>query len=149
VAVLQARVFRYSTVGEGDVGVLHHPQRYLTLDLGRAVAGIVFLDDESLDLLVGDVAGVNNDVVAPTGITRPALASVDHPLVSFALRRSFESNRIRSMIGFRKGERPDFLESGHLRQIALLLLFGAEQVDRLHRQSEMNGEESRDARVYP
>jgi hypothetical protein len=49
------------------------------------------------------------------------------------------------MIGLTQAERPYLLESRHWRQIASPLVLGAKQVDRLHRQPEMQGKESRDA----
>ncbi len=83
IAVLQTRFFGNSTIGERDVSILDHTQRNLALDLGRLAAGIVLLDDECLDLLVGNIARVNDDIVAPHGVTRLTLAAIDtHSLPS-------------------------------------------------------------------
>ena len=43
------------------------------------------------------------------------------------------------MIGRTRAERPYLLESRHWRQTASPLVLGAKQVDRLHRQPEMQG----------
>ena len=132
---------------EGDVRVLHHPQRDLALDLGCGVAGVVLLHDERLDLPVVRVSGEDHDHVAPHGVAGPALTAVDHPLAAVAPGRGLQDDRVGPVIGLGERERPDLVQPGHRRQPALPLLLRAEQVDRLHRQSDVHGEERRDAAV--
>src|SRR3954471_525167 len=74
VATLQAICFRNSHVLERNLAVLDHFQRNLVLDLFDAEAGRGFvLDDEALDLIVGDIPRPDDRKVAPGRVPNPAL----------------------------------------------------------------------------
>ena len=53
------------------------------------------------------------------------------------------------MVRLAEREGADLLQPRHLRQVARSLLLGAENVDRLHRQSHMHAEECLDAAIGP
>ena len=67
---------------EGDVGVLHHPQRGLAVDLLQGHAGGLTVHEEGLDLPVGRVAGEHGQDVGRGGAADPALGAVQDPGVA-------------------------------------------------------------------
>src|SRR5258706_604713 len=85
---LQAVRLGYPAVLERDLAVLDDLEGDLVLDLLDAEAGRgLVLDDEALDLVVGEVAGPDDRNVAPRRVADPALLAVEDPRVAFALRR--------------------------------------------------------------
>ena len=95
VAALQAVRFRHAAVLQRDLAVLDHLERDLVLDLLDAEAGRgLVLDDEALDLVVGDVARPDDRDVAPRRVADPPLLAVEDPGVAFALRRRQSDRRL-------------------------------------------------------
>src|SRR2546421_7675798 len=80
VAALETIFFRHAAIFQGDVAVLHDLERDLVLNLVNAEAGRgLVLDNESLDLVVGDVARPDGRDVAPRRVADPALLAVKNP----------------------------------------------------------------------
>src|SRR6267378_4059165 len=98
-----------------DVTVLDDLERNLVLDLLDAEAGRrLVLDDEALDLVVGDIARPDDRDVAPRGVADPALLAVQHPGVAVALCRGRQATgRSRADQGLGQAEASDLLEARH------------------------------------
>src|SRR4029077_9852877 len=80
VTTLQAVCFRHAHVLQRDVTVLHDLKRDFVFNLVDAEArrGFVF-DDETFDLIVGDVAGPDDRDVAPGRVADPTLLAIKNP----------------------------------------------------------------------
>ena len=78
---------------QGDVGVLHHPQRDLVVHLGGLEARRALLHHEPLDLAVLHVAGPDDGVVGERGVADPLLLPVQHPVVAVAPGRGGQPAR--------------------------------------------------------
>ena len=89
----------------------------------------------------------HDDDVGDRAVADPALGAVEHPVVAVAARAGLERDGVRAVLGLGQRERADRLQPRHRRQPALLLLLGAEQVDRLHRQPRLDAEERAEAAV--
>src|SRR2546429_1334420 len=88
VAALETIFFGHAAIFQGDVAVLHDLERDFVLNLVNAEAGRgLVLDNESLDLVVGDVARPDDRDVAPRRVADPALLAVKNPSIAVALRR--------------------------------------------------------------
>src|SRR5258708_3939635 len=74
-------------------------------------------------------------------LARPALAAVEPPLIALPLRGGLEDDGVRTVLGLGQCERADFFQARHRREVALPLFLGAQDVDRLHRQPDVHGEE--------
>ena len=148
---------RHPDVVQRDVRL---PDRALTDlsgdQLGRVALGVagqrlepvvVLLDDEALDLAVGDVAGPDDDQVGDVAVADPPLAPVEQPVVAVPPGRGRKAHGVRAVIRLGQGERPDLVQPGHRGQPALLLLLGAEHVDRAHRETVLHTEEGVHAAV--
>src|SRR5437899_3771667 len=87
VTTLQAVCFRHAHVLQRDVTVLHDLKRDFVFNLVNAEAwrGFVF-DDETFDLVVGDVPRPDDRDVAPRRVADPALLAVKNPGIAVALR---------------------------------------------------------------
>ena len=73
VAALEAVRFRHPAVLQRDLAVLDDLERDLVLDLLDAEAGRrLVLDDEALDLVVGDIARPDDRNVAPGRVADPS-----------------------------------------------------------------------------
>jgi hypothetical protein len=129
--------------------VLHDSQRDLVLDLfdGKARGGFVF-DDETLDLIVIDIACPDNRQVAPGRISNPPLLAVQNPRIPFTPRRRQQSAPGAGPYQrFGQSEATDFFQPCHRRQPFLFLLFRTAKIDRAHRQSAVDAIKSCDGRV--
>jgi len=108
------------------------------------------LHDEAFDLAILHVTGPDDDVVGERGVADPFLLPVQDPVGAVAARGGGEATRDPGAdVGLGQPERADLLHPGHLRQPPLLLLLGAEQVDRPHRQAAVHAHERGDRRVGP
>src|SRR5882724_5823854 len=88
VAALEAVFFRHADIFQSDVTVLHDLERDFVLNLVNAEAGCrLVLDDETFDLVVGDIARPDDRDVAPRRVADPALLAVKNPSIAVALRR--------------------------------------------------------------
>src|SRR5438445_1630891 len=88
VAALETIFFRHAAIFQGDVAVLDDLERDLILDLFNAKAGrSLVLDDETFDLIVGDVARPDDRDIAPRRVADPALLAVKNPSIAVPLRR--------------------------------------------------------------
>src|SRR5215470_12943784 len=87
-ASLETILVGHLAVLQRDLAVLDDLQRDLVLNLLDAEPGRrLVLDDEALDLVVGDVARPDDRDVAPRSVADPALLAVENPGIAFALRR--------------------------------------------------------------
>ena len=69
------------------MAVLHDLERDFVLNLINAETGRgLVLDDETFDLVVGDVARPDDRDVAPRRVADPALLAVKNPSIAVALR---------------------------------------------------------------
>src|SRR6185436_4799127 len=106
------------------------------------------LDDESLDLVVSQIARPDDRDVAPWRITDPSLLSIQNPGIAFPLGRcGHTATRSRTDQRLGEAEAADFLPARHWRQPFLLLLLGSIEIDRAHRQAAVHAEKGRDRRV--
>src|SRR6266852_4237785 len=81
---LEAVLFRHAAVLHRDQAVLDHAERDLVLDLLDAEAGRrLVLDDEALDLVVGEVARPDDRKVAPRRIADPPFLPGEYPTSDF------------------------------------------------------------------
>src|SRR5438874_4602939 len=88
VPALETIFFGHAAIFQGDVAVLYDLERDFVLNLVHAEAGRgLVLDNESLDLVVGDVARPDDRDVAPRRVADPALLAVKNPSIAVALRR--------------------------------------------------------------
>src|SRR5262249_30764008 len=78
----------------------------------------------------------------------PLLLPVEDPAVAVAPRGGEEApRRARADLGLGQAERADALEARHRRQPAPLLLLGAAEVDRAHREAAVDAQEGRHRRI--
>ena len=107
---------------------------HLLLELADGEPGPVGLDDERRDPARVALLGVGDreaDVeVGDPEVGDPVLGPVDHPLVAVADGLGPHPARVRARVGLGERERRRPLARGALGQEALLLLVGAEQVER-------------------
>src|SRR5262249_44274793 len=92
------------------------------------------LDDETLDLIVSDVARPDDRDVTPRRVADPALLAVEDPSVAVAFRRRSETTtgaRADQRLG--TSEAAVFFQSRHRLQPFLFLFFGAREIDGTHR----------------
>src|SRR5882672_5471298 len=140
---LEAVRLGHPAVVQRDLAVLDHLERDLVLNLFDAEAGRrLVLDDEALDLVVGDVARPDDRDITPRRVADPSLLAVEDPRVAFALRRRQQAAttaRAHQRLG--QAEAADLLHARHRRQPLLLLLFRPAEVDRAHRQPVVDAEE--------
>ena len=131
------------------MAVLDDLERNLVLDLLDAEAGRrLVLDDEALDLVVGEIARPDDGNVAPRSVADPPLLAVEDPGVALALRRGQQAaGRARTHQRLGEAETADLLEARHRRQPLLLLLFRSVDVDGAHRQADVHAHERRERRV--
>src|SRR4029077_8929405 len=106
-----------------DLAVLDHLEGDLVLDLLDAEArrGLV-LDDEALDLVVGEITRPDDRDVAPRRVADPSLLAVENPGVPFALRSGQHAaacSRTHQRLG--EAEAADLLEARHPRPPTSLL----------------------------
>ena len=92
------------------MAVLDDLERDLVLDLLDAEAGRgLVLDDEALDLIVGDIARPDDRDVAPRRVADPPLLAVEDPGVALALRGGSQTAaRSRSTSGSVRPKQPIF-----------------------------------------
>ncbi len=151
IATLQPVRFRHAHVLQRDLAVLDDLEGNLVLDLLDAEAGRgLVLDDETLDLVVGFVAGPDDRHVAPWRIADPLLLAIEDPGIAIPARRGQEAAAgagTHERLG--EAEAADLLHPRHRRQPLLLLLLGAREVDRAHRESVVHAEESGHRRIDP
>src|SRR6202166_2237313 len=149
IAALQAVRLGHPYILQRDLTVLDHLERNLVLDLLDAETGCrLVLDDESLHLIIAKIAGPDNRDVAPWRVADPALLSIENPAVAFALGRCGQTAaRSRTDQRLGEAEASDLFPARHRRQPFLLLLLGAIEIDRAHRQAAVHAEEGAERRV--
>ena len=135
-------------VVEGDVGVLDGAQRDLVLDLGGAVALGLGVHQEALDLVVGDVPGVDDHPVGEGGVADPALGAVEDPAVALAPGRGAgAAGDVGAAQRFGQAEGADLLQRVDVRQPGVLLLLRGECLDRAGEESVVDAHEGGDRGV--
>jgi hypothetical protein len=118
------------------------------LDSSTRTSGRTRFHDESLDLVVGDIAGPDHDEVGKGGVSDPLLLAVQHPDVTVSLRgRRQSAGRARAHVWFGQRERSDLLHPGHGRQPAVLLLLRPAQIDGTHGEPAVHAHERGDRAV--
>src|SRR6476646_7260523 len=136
---------RDADVGEGRRAGRRALDPELVLELAGVEAGRVLLDHEGAGAAILAVGGGEDDVeVGDRRVGDPGLLAVDHPLVAVAHRAGPHRRRVGARLGLREREGRRPLAAGALRQPALFLLLGAEQLDRqrpqlLHHQHQRRG----------
>src|SRR5207247_4587829 len=86
VAGLKAVRLRHADVLQRDLAVLDHLERDLVLDLLDAETGRgLVLDDEALDLVVGEITRPDDPDVALRRVADPSLLAVENPGLPLAL----------------------------------------------------------------
>src|SRR5260370_1255720 len=98
IAALQAVRLGYPHILQGDLAVLDHLERNLVLDLLDAETGRrLVLDNESLHLIVAEIARPDDGNVAPWRVAHPPLLAIENPGIAFTLgRRGQTGARVRS-----------------------------------------------------
>src|SRR5882672_4347776 len=149
IATLQAVRFGHPYILHRDLAVLDHLERDLVLDFLDAETGCrLVLDDESLDLVVAEVARPDDGDVAPWCVADPPLLSIKNPGIAFTLgRRGQTAARSRTDQRLGEAEAADLFQACHRRQPFLLLLLGAVEIDRSHRQTTVDAEERAERRI--
>src|SRR5260370_5789209 len=147
--VLETVFLGDTAVGHRDQRILDHAKRHLVLDLFRLeTRGGFVVDHEALHLTGAQIAGPDDGEITPRGVADPFLLPVEHPGIALASRGRLEpSGRPGTHVGLRQAEGSDLLHPRHWRQPLLLLLFGATEEDRPHREAAMNAVERRNRAV--
>ena len=147
-AALQAVRFRHAAVLQRDLAVLDHLERDLVLDLLDAEAGRrLVLDDEALDLVVGDVARPDDRDVAPRRVADPPLLAVEDPGVALALRRRRQTAAgARNPPAARSGRSSRSFPCAPSAAATSASAPPTREVDRAHRQTVVDAEEGRERR---
>jgi len=84
---LKTIFFRHAAIFQGDVTVLHDLERDFVLNLVNAKAGCrLVLDDETFDLVVGNIARPDDRDVAPRRVAIQRFSPLE-PSIAVALRR--------------------------------------------------------------
>src|SRR5258708_848275 len=119
------------------------------LDLLDAETGRrLVLDDESLHLIVGKIARPDDRNAAPRRVADPPLLAIENPGIAFTLGGcGHTAARSRTDQWLGEAEATDLFVTRHLRQPLLLLLLGAIEIDRAHRQAAMYAPECTDRGV--
>ena len=140
-------------LGHGAVGERERPRvgrlpAHLVQRLGDLVPGRAVLDHEVRDLAL---AGQRRDRHAlrdvGAGVRDEDLGAVDDPAAVVAGRRRARRAGVGARLGLGEAERGEPLAAGERGDPALLLLVGAEQVDRHRAERGVRGERDRDRRV--
>src|SRR6202041_1279507 len=122
VAALQAVRLRYPHVLQRDLAVLDHLEGDLVLDLLDAESGRgLVLDNETLDLIVGNIARPDDRNIAPRRVADPPLLAVEDPGIALAFRRRGHPSagpRADQRLG--ETEATDLFPARHCRQPFLL-----------------------------
>src|SRR5882672_5103971 len=149
IAALQAVRFRHPYILQRNLAVLDHLERNLVLDLLDAETGRrLVLEDEALYLVVREIACPDDGEVAPWRVTDPPLLSIENPAIAFTLGRCGQTAaRSRTDQRLGEAEAADLFETRHLRQPFLLLLLGAIEIDRAHREAAVYAPERAERRV--
>ena len=104
-----------------------------------------------IDLRVVDGAGLGPDDGdgGLRAVRDPHLGAVQHPAVLGLPRGRDHAAGVRAEVGLGEAEAADLLAGGEQREPVLLLLLGAEGVDRIHHQRALHRGERADAGVAP
>ena len=102
----------------------------------RGEPGGVGRDHEAADAVVGPRP--HDGDVGDGAVGDPHLGAVEHPVVAVALGRGAHAAGVGAEVGLGQAEAADRLAGRHARQPLLLLLLGAERVDREHRQRALH-----------
>src|SRR5271169_4742411 len=144
VAALEAVRFRNPNVLQRDVTVLNDLEGNLVLDLFDTEARRrLVLDDETLDLVVGNIARPNDRDIAPGSVADPPLLAIEDPGVALSLgggQQAAARTRPHQWLG--QAETADLLEARHRRQPLLLLLLRSVDINGAHRQADVHADES-------
>src|SRR6202040_1010417 len=106
------------------------------------------LDNEALDLVIGEISRPDDGNIAPGRVADPPLLAIEDPGVALALRRGQQATgRARTHEWLSEAETADLLEARHWRQPLLLLLFRSVDIDGTHRQADVHADERRKRRV--
>ena len=149
VAALEAVRLRHAAVLQGDVAVLDNLERDLVLNLLDAKAWRrLVLDDEALDLVIGEIPRPDDRNVAPRSVADPPLLAIEDPGIALAFRRGQQAaGRAGTNQRLGQAEAADLLEARHRRQPLLLLLLRSVDIDGAHRQADVHAHERRERRV--
>ena len=114
--------------------------------VGGGVAGGALLDQEAAHAVVG--LRPDHRHVGQGAVGDPLLRAVEHPGVAVACRAVVQhAAGVGAEVGLGQAEAADRLGRGELRDPAVLLLLGAEGVDRVHDQRALHRHEAAQPRV--
>ena len=126
--VVNALGDRHADILEDHLVEVRHAAE--TLDRAHRDSGQAHVDQQDRDavlLLAGTVRAHQRETpVRPVGVGRPDLAAVDDVMVAVAHRAAGERGQVRAGIRLRIALAPDCLAGEDARQVARLLLLGAE-----------------------
>ena len=140
----------HPAVGEGQRPRVGRVPAHLPVRLALLVAGRAVLDDQVRDLVV---AGARGDRTWPE-ISVPALVmncfapSITHS-PSSSVARVLDVAGVRAGLGLGEPEGAELASGAEIRQQPLLLLVGAEEVDRLRAERGVGAQRDRDRGVDP
>src|SRR5580704_3079570 len=146
---LETVLLRDPAVLHGDQAVLNYLKSNLVLNFFdlEARRSLVF-NDETLDLIVGNVERPDDRDVAPGGVADPFFLAVDNPGVALAFgsrQKAPSCSRTHQRLG--QTEAADLLHASHRRKPLLFLLFRSTVIDGRHCQAAVHAEERRNRRV--
>ena len=148
VGVGQLEEVRHHDILERDVGVLDGAQGDLVFDLRGAVALGRGVNQEALDLVVGEVAGVDDHPVGERGVADPALGAIEDPAVALAARRGAgAAGNVGAAQRLGEAEGTDLPKRVDVRQPGILLLLRGEGLDGPGEQTVVDAHERGDGRV--
>src|SRR5439155_11641734 len=138
-------------VFHGDQAILDHLERHLVLNFFNLESRRrLVCNDESLDLVISDVAYPDDGEIAPRRIAYPFLLAIDDPDVALPFGRCCKAaGRTRTHQRLGQAEAADFFQAGHRWKPLLFLLFRAAQIDGTHGQPIVDAEKCGDRGVNP
>ncbi|CAH0326599.1 hypothetical protein SRABI128_05439 [Microbacterium sp. Bi128] len=145
VGVGELEELRHHNVVERDVSVLHRAQRDLVLDFHGTVSLGLGVHEEPFDLVVVDIAGVDDHPVGESRVADPALGSIEDPVIAVApCRGARTAGDVGAAQGFGEAEGADLLERVDLGKPRVLLLLGGKGFDGAREEPVMDAHERRD-----
>ena len=142
-------VLRHAAVGEGQRPRVRRVPAHLAVRLALLVARRPVRHDQVGDLVVAGArrdADDAGDVGARVG--DELLGAVDHPVAVVAARAGADVAGVRARLGLGQPEGAELAPRGQVRHPLLLLLLGAEQVDRLRPERGVRAHRDRDGGVH-
>jgi hypothetical protein len=150
----QEVLLRHAALGERQRPRVRRVPAHLPVRLALLVAGRAVLDDDVRDLRVtvaGAGDGRDRDVPGDVGagVGDELLGAVDDPLRALEARAGLRVAGVAARLRLGEPEGAEAPAGAQIGQVALLLLLGAEQVDRLRAERRVRAHRDRHGRVDP